>query len=317
MFRKYNIYDQMLRAAAGDPPAGGGDPADDGEGGASASANAKTINAEDDDGGAGDGEAASGDAGAAAAGAGDDATGDGANAAGDDGKPKPKLVPREPILKRVGELTRDKRDLTNQLAAKDAEIERLKKTPPSADGGEAPERSQFKTEAEFNEAVRVEAARVAQSQRETDEFNRRCNAVADAGETAYKADWNESVQNLRMLGDDGNIPKSLLDAALEADDPAKALHHLGQNPDEAMRIMRLPPLQQAAAVFKHGLKPLKAVPPKTGAPPPLEPVGGAGGVDENAGLGDEVDDETWMRNRNAQVKQNALAAAGGGTSRRS
>lgn len=320
MHRKYNIYDMMLRAAAGDPPSGGA--GDDDQTGDDTS-NAKTINADDpDDDKSGEGadtlQAGSGDD-TLRAGEGDDTLQAGG---GDDQQQqrKPAMVPRDAVLKRVGELT--KKNSTLQ-----AEIDRLKAAgtapvkpegdDPPDDGEAAPKRSEFKTEAEFNAAVEAEAEKRVDARIATQQFNQRCNAVADAGEKAYAKDWDDTVANLRMLGDDGNIPKMLLDAALEADDPAAALHHLGQDPEEAMRILSLPPIQQIAQVVKHGVKKAKAaVPkPKTGAPDPIEPLGGGGEVGDGDGLTDDVDDETWLRNRNAQVQSDRLAAARrGGTS---
>ena len=305
MFRKYNIYDAMLRAAAGEGTGGAAD--DDADAAAAVSANAPAVNAGDLDPDvapkpkpeeaeteeeAGSEEVAAEDA-------------------EDEQPPKPKpkaMVPRDIMARRVRELTRDKRRLEEELAAErnskmaagtDAEME-------GDDGqGDGPQRFQFKTQAEFDAAVQREARRRA----EIDDFNRQCDAVADVGETVYKETWNDAVANLRMLGDGENIPLPLLNAALAADDPAKALHALGQDPVEAERILRLPPYRQVAEVVKHGLKPVAVKPKKrSNTPPPIEPLDGAGGASADDGLGDNVSDADWMKNRQKQVDENARRA---------
>lgn len=308
MRNRYNFYHDMLRAAAGDPPSGGADDDDAGD-----TANAKAVNADDvEDQTGNDTVQAAGGEDTLVAGGGSDTL----QAAGDDtleaggAKPPIRMVPRDAILRRVGDLTKDKTKLTGEVERLRLENETLKAgtKDPAAVDPPVPDRAEFKTKAEFDAAVEAVAEKKTQQRIADQQFTSRCNAVADVGEVEFKADWNESVANLRMLGDDGNIPKLLLDAALESDNPAQALHHLGQHPDEAMEILALTPIQQVARVTKLGTKKAVVPKPRTKAPDPIEPLDGNGGAGDSTGLTDDVDDETWLRNRNAQINTNRLAA---------
>lgn len=306
MRHKYNIYEMMLRAAAGEG-AGGVD-----EDPAAASANAPTINADDpeDPPPAGnDTVAASGDDTVAGGedtqpgGEGDDTI---AASGGDD---KPPVVPRAPIMRRIGELTKKVKDKDSEIAALRAETERLRAT--RGEDGEpgTPQRKDYGSDAEFRRAVQTEAAR----QRAEEEFGRQCAEADQAGEKAYGKAWEDSVENLKMLSDTGDVPLDILNAALNSDDPAKVLHELGQDPERAAKFLMLPPVKRIAEAVKMGLKAApangNAAPkpkPKSNAPAPVEPIGGSGGKTGD-GLGDDIDDATWLRNRNAQ-----LAAQRGG-----
>lgn len=312
--RRYNIYEMMMRGPA-DRPGGGGaddDQTDDG----SDTSNAKTINHDDPEDPPVD-EEKDKDGKPLAAKAGDDEAGeDGAEdkSGEDDGKPAPKTVPRDIMLRRVGQLTGKNKELADQIKARDDEIARLKAAGQNGDGeaddgnddGTVPQRNQFKSQAEFEAAVADEANRRLAIR----EFNTKCDGIAEVGETTFgKEQWADTVENLRTLGDDGNIPIDLLNAAFAADDAAAVLHHLGQHPEEADKILRMPPVQRIAAVVKLGLKPAAAKPkPRSKAPEPVEPIGGAGGKSGDAGLSDDVDDATWLKNRQSQV--NAKAAGG-------
>lgn len=284
---------------------------DDGSG----TANAKTINHNDpdpeadpppSDEGGDDQGAGEGDTGADDAGAGEE----------ENGTARSGTVPREIMLRRVGQQAR-------KLAAKDQEIADLKAklasgtAKPGGEGDDGNRNDQgeaapisFKSKEEFDRHVAQEAAR----QNAENEFNRRCNELADAGEAAFgKEAFNEALENLRLLDDKQEIPLRLLDAALAADVPEQALHELGKNPEKAERILALPPAKMIAEVVKIGMK--KSAPAqrqRSQTPAPSKPLAGGGGASDDAGLGDNVSDDEWLKNRTKQVQANRLRAARGG-----
>lgn len=308
--RRYNIYEAMLRAAAGDGT-GGGDPWADAEAEAAKTSNAPTINADDPEEApppADDKPAAKADGEAPPP-----ADGDAPPPADGDAPPadsEPEVMPRRQALKRIGELTRAKKELERRLA----EAEKAGAKPPEGEPEpSAPQRREFKTEEEFQAAVRREAAQ----QRELQEFNENCVSADKDGEKRFGAkDWETSLDNLKILSDDGNVPKIILDAAFASDDPAQALHALGKDPELADRVLRMSPVRRVAEIAKLGMKvaapdpkPAPKPKPKSAAPEPIEPIGGNSGS-ANDGLGDEVDDETWLANRQKQLSERARMGRG-------
>jgi hypothetical protein len=260
---------------------------------------------------------AEGDKGADAdAGAGDadgegDKDGDADGGAGDDGKDNP-VVPRKIMLRRVSEQARKIAERDQKIAELQARLTEGKKDGEPDDGKPGDGQIVFKSREEADKYIREEAARQAAEA----EFTRQCNAVADAGDKIFGEDaFGESLDNLRLLTDDGQIPIALLNAALASDTPEQALYELGKNPENAERLLKMAPERRIAEVVKLGMK--KATPaPKqrSQTPPPPKNLDGRGGAADDAGLGDDVDGETWLRNRNKQVQANRLRAAnrGGG-----
>lgn len=73
-----------------------------------------------------------------------------------------------------------------------------------------------------------------------------------------------------------------LSAAMEAENAADVLYHLGKNPAEASRIAQLPPVAQAVEI---GILSTRLTPPKpkpTSAPPPINHLRGNSGKVEKA-----------------------------------
>lgn len=103
------------------------------------------------------------------------------------------------------------------------------------------------------------------------QFNDACNRVFQAG---VKADPNFE-SNLRVLQSVGEISRDFLEVVTDMDEGHKVLNHLGANPDEADRILSLPPLKQARELAKIEASLGKAAPPPpvSKAPAPISPVG--------------------------------------------
>jgi hypothetical protein len=126
-----------------------------------------------------------------------------------------------------------------------------------------------------DESLRLEAARIAQEETFKNEFNAKCNKVAEAGKAAYK-DFNETLQNLwDTVGPiQQNVPFVEAIIAAGEDNSHKLFRWLGKNPDEAERIARLSPVQAGVALAKQAAK-LSAPPapkPVSKMPAPITPI---------------------------------------------
>ena len=104
--------------------------------------------------------------------------------------------------------------------------------------------------------------RRSRSQRE---FDRSANDIYEKGVKEYP-DFEQSLSNFKMLG---GLQPAVVEAAMETGEAAKVLYELGKNPDEAARIMALPPTKMAVAVAKIAVKPSSA-PAVSKAPPPIK-----------------------------------------------
>lgn len=104
------------------------------------------------------------------------------------------------------------------------------------------------------------------------EFNDACNSTYDAGVSKY-ADFDEAVKTYSLLG---GPPPAFLEAvtSLGKDDGAKVFYDLGKDPDEAARIMALPPVKMAMALAKMASAASKAI-PVSKVPDPIRPVQGS------------------------------------------
>ncbi len=145
-------------------------------------------------------------------------------------------------------------------------------------------------------AVRTEAEKIVATQ----DYNRGCDATFKAGEAEYGKAWDTTLENLKTLGGI-DVPDML--NILAADEPHQVLHKLGSNPEEFQRVMDLPPAKRMAEFVKLGLKPAKA-PAKvpSGAPEPVEPLGGRGAGDQQARslYNDKIPDAEWHTKRDAE-----------------
>lgn len=147
------------------------------------------------------------------------------------------------------------------------------------------------------------------------EFNRRCDEVAVLGRSSFGENtFNERISNLQKLVD-ANDPASVqsynqfLSAAIETGEAAKLLHGLGNDLDEAQRIMSLPTARMAVEMMKRTMAPEVQV---SNAPRPLTPVGGRGVSHEainpdDPDRSDHLSVAEWMRRREAQVNERAQA----------
>jgi hypothetical protein len=198
--------------------------------------------------------------------------------------------------KRVSVLSKEKRELSTKLQQT---IKEVPQDAPSAEAdGEQPQRSDFKTKAEFDLAVQAEADRRVALQ----EFNNKCNAVESAGSKAFGDKWTKAKTDLAMLDDQGRIPIDILSVALETDDPARVLFVLGNDIEKATELMGMTPIKRAIAMDKiASSKPAER--PQSKTPPPVEPLGGKGAGNDRPS--DRDSDEEW--NRKEAIRERKVA----------
>jgi len=179
--------------------------------------------------------------------------------------PEPKKTPW--FQRRIDELTREKHEARRQA---DAYADALRKIQQPAGQVEAPQ-----TTAPPGYIPAAEVPRVAAEMVEAERFTAACNDVADYGSEKIP-DFDRAVQNFAMLG---GPPRPFLEAvtALGKEDGARVYAELGNNPDEAERILRMSPARMAIEVAKLAAKPAK-VPAVSKAPPPITPISAGGAV---------------------------------------
>lgn len=217
-------------------------------------------------------------------------------AAADDGKPKP-----EPwFQKRISEVTAKRHEAETRAEKAERERDALKEL--LASGRTEDEGGRTYTEAELKaEAARIAEEKVSQDRQlaAQQQFNARCNTVVEDGQKAFGAAFDTAIGNLNMAGVINDRDTSFIEAALETESPALVLKHLGDDPDEAVRIASLSPVQRGIQLERLASKLTAAAPkpqpaPLSKAPPPIAPVAGdraRGDVD----LSDpDVDDATWF-----------------------
>lgn len=206
-----------------------------------------------------------------------------------DKSPEGDKQPPKWAQKRINELTRDKyreRAQREMLETRLAEIEQRLQAQPGVEGSEPAQ--QPKTVDQSQLLAQAEA-RVA--------FDMKCNETFKQGTKEFD-DFEEALSNLKMVGIDANA----LGVIVEADEPHKVLRHLGNNPDEASRILGLAPVAMARAIgrLEADLAKPKPTPVHSKAPAPINPVSARSA--STTGLSDELSAEEWLARRNKQVR---------------
>jgi hypothetical protein len=192
--------------------------------------------------------------------------------------------PPQGLLDRIGQLTRQKRELEERLQAMEAPQQQYYDTQQPT-GGVDPRQ------------VQLEIYRQAQELAKQNEWKSTTDKIWNEGLAKY-GDWAPQLNNMAQIL--GGIPTSLTEAAIETGNPHEVLYHLAKNPDEAARIALLPTARQAVAVAKLAQN-VGAPKRVTSAPPPISPkVQGIGSAP--ATLDDpNISMEEWVRLRNEQA----------------
>lgn len=171
-------------------------------------------------------------------------------------------------VKRIGELTRQRHEAERKAEASAGQAERYRLLVEQMRSGENIEQSQVPgQEPNIDELVDKRAKQLAQHQAAAE----RGQSVAAAGADAFP-DFQGAVQTLDALG----ISQESVESILGMDDAHKVLYTLGKNPEEAARILSLPPLQQGRELERLALKAAQPAPKAvSNAPAPITPVDGS------------------------------------------
>lgn len=160
------------------------------------------------------------------------------------------------VQRRIDQLTREKHEEKRQREALEQQLRQYQKPT------EATTPKQMTAD-----EIRTEAKRLIQQEK----FDDACNKVFDAGKTEFP-DWDSSLRTFQMLG--GASPE-FLEAVTAMDAGHKVLHHLGQHPEVAERLLSLPPLRMALELARLESTVGQAKPkPVSNAPAPINPIGG-------------------------------------------
>ena len=193
--------------------------------------------------------------------------------------------PPQGLLDRIGQLTRQKRELEERLQAMEAPQQQQYYDAPQGAGGVDPKQ------------IQMEIYRQAQELAKQNEWKNTTEKIWNEGLAKY-GDWAPQLNNMAQIL--GGIPTTLTEAAIESGAPHEVLYHLAKNVDEAARIAILPPTRQAVAIAKLAQN-VSAPRKVTSAPPPISPkVQGIGSAP--ASLDDpNISMEEWARLRNEQA----------------
>lgn len=181
------------------------------------------------------------------------------------------------VQRRIDQLTREKHEEKRQREALEARLRELQ-----------PDATTTTTQPMTADQIRAEATRIVAQEK----FDTACNKVFDAGKTEFP-DWDSSLRTFQMLG---GASQDFLEAVTSMDAGHKVLHHLGQNPEEAERLLSLPPLRMALELARLEATVGQAKPaPVSKAPAPISPVGGKSAPVEPAEFATTADYIAWKR----------------------
>jgi hypothetical protein len=208
--------------------------------------------------------------------------------------------------RRIGELTQRTRELR-------AEIERLRQATQNgaAEQPRGPD-GRFQQPAGYQgppdqALIDQQIQQRAQILADTQEFNRRCNEIAEAGRRQY-ADFDGQVARLVGLVDPQDpvgvaAYNEFLNAAIETGEAGKLIHALGGDLDEASRILSLPPRRMAVELTRMAARPVHEL---SQAPRPINPAATSAQAQRTSASPDDPGSDTmstaeWMRRRQEQI----------------
>lgn len=200
------------------------------------------------------------------------------------------------VQRRFAEMTRSRHDAQREADEAKAQAETYRRLLEATQRGEQVEPNQQPgAKPAVNDEDRIQQA--AQRLNAEQSFNTRCNSVFETGKAELPG-FEEAVKNLGMVG----VTNAFLADVVGLDDAHKVLHALGSNPDEAIRILALPPLQQGRELERIASKaPTRVTKPVSNAPEPITSrvdTGKPGGKSlENMSM------DEFMAARNSQSKR--------------
>lgn len=200
--------------------------------------------------------------------------------------------------RRINELTRKRYEEKARADFYAQELERVRVTQQGSEQTQQPAR---------HEDVQALAERRAEQLLAERQQQAKLAELQTNGEKEFKDEFKSAMVTLHSLGAMDNDPAAIAfsEAVFESDAPHKVLHYLGNNPDEATRILSLSPRQQARAIglIEAQLANAKANPPPVSkAPPPVKPVGSRSSAPTSLDHLPTDDMETFMRKERERAK---------------
>lgn len=158
-------------------------------------------------------------------------------------------------------------------------------------------------ENEPSDDIETKAEAKAREILRTQTLNEKAAATLKAGKKIEG--FSEALETLReevAFTDAKQRVTPFFEALLDADNPARVIHYLGQNPDEAAEFEGLTPTQIGRRLAKLESKLDGDAKAKTSsAPPPLKPVRGT--APDTGGLDDPgLSDDEWIRRREKMLR---------------
>ena len=194
-------------------------------------------------------------------------------------------------VKRIGDLTRQRHEAERKATAATDEAARYRMLVEQMQRGETPDVNTTGEQPNIDDLVTKRAGEIAQQQ----QMAERGQSVSKVGAEEYP-DFMKAVTTLDALGISGDQVQSLLGM----DDAHKVIYSLGKNPEEALRILSLPPVQQGRELerlaLKAGQPAAKAV---SKAPAPITPVDGSTTVETDPS---KMSTDEWMKWRAKNTK---------------
>ena len=215
-------------------------------------------------------------------------------------------VPKAPVAPKIDYAAQRKQERIDRLTAEKAELQRQLEAARAGQGADAQARAAEIT----REATRL-AQEEAQKIASWNSFTGALNSAIAEGQKEFGAEkFDAQVAALRALHDQ-NDPDThqrylnLLQAALDTGAAPKLIAALGEDPNEAARIMGLSPTKMGVELGKLAVRDVEVV---SAAPKPITPIDGRGRnhvaiAAEDPERSDSLDTRVWMERRNAHVAE--------------
>lgn len=213
-------------------------------------------------------------------------------------KTKPGKV--NPFRQRISELTREKNE---EKAAREALQEKLDKLQRPQQGEQTEEptdgaKPDVVPASMVREMALQEARRIASEK----QFNDDCNAAFDQGIKSY-SDFKDAMDNFGALG---GLEPDVIEDAIATGAAHQVLYDLGSNPDEAVRILKLPRGRRIAEFTRMTIKAAPAKPNVSKAAAPIRTVGGSAKKEFDP-LDTSISDEEWHRREDERERNRRRA----------
>lgn len=215
------------------------------------------------------------------------------------------------VQKRIDRLTREKYRLQAELDVARKHGPQPEAQPKPASAGE-PKADQFKSYEEYLEA-RAEWKAEQRVEKRLGEL--RDTAQRQAGQAEQEklqSQWEKRVNEALTTYDDFEevalspevpISEPMMAAILRSPKGADVAYHLGKNHDLAAQIAALDPVSAAIRIGELAASLTRPTPKKTtGAPPPINPVGGRASTNKDPAQMSDAEFAAWRRD---QIKRRA------------